>query len=172
MKTLIRLSVIFPLFVLIMGCASTAKTTRQLITISDIRTFDWANLVSLAVTEGPESTRPRTTIRVSVDQEVDLYMRGVDQAGNLYTFPREVKATWTVASPLDHGQVSIGVLNQNVYPERVYDGATSELIQAQVIRLAVKDPGAPTPVMLEMRMLIRSAEGTRAVVGRFQLEVI
>ena len=103
---------------------------------------------------------------------MDLYVRGRDEAGNLYILPQNTPVVWTVVSFVDMGQAEIAPLNWTGYPTRRIDAASTEEVVSQAVRFTVYDPNVSSPIALEARTAFQGAEGPVVFSAGVKIEVL
>jgi hypothetical protein len=164
------LTILFILLVIsiYIGCASTASSNVQLLKLGNNTPVE--GLTKLVITEGPESKKARSYLRIYADQYMDLFARAVDSEGNIYVLPDNNPAIWTVISFVDLRQASVSPLNWTRYPVRTIDAASTEPAVAHSIRFNVHDQGIASPVVIEARVTLKGPSGPVPLVGSIKLD--
>jgi hypothetical protein len=153
-----------------MACSSGSYANVQIIKMDS--TVPAGQIKELVITQGPEEKKPRSYLRTITKQSMDLYIRGRDDAGNLYILPENTPVVWTVVSFIDLRQAEMAPLNWTGYPTRRIDAASTEEVVSHAIRFTVHDPGVSSPVAIEARTALPGPEGSVMFSAGVKIEVI
>ena len=159
--------------ILLLACGGTAKITMAKRLITNTDNIPFTRLTKLVVTESQDSKRLRTRLRIVPNNPVDLFVRAMDDSGNIYVLPPKFKATWSVVSFSAMKQAVIEPMNESMYPVETIDAASSRAAKAHVIRFTVLDQHMPSPVVVETSIVFRTRAGGEMILnGGIQLEMV